>query len=68
MNIRISSRIWWAMLIIYDDDAPAVKIKRTSIQGSDEYEWWNGLKDITFLFVTVVTSIELVCPVDTYST
>jgi hypothetical protein len=38
------------------------------IHGSDDYEWLNGLKDITFFSVAVVTSIEVACCVDTYST
>jgi hypothetical protein len=67
MIIRLSSRIWWVMLIIRDGNAPAVN-SENDIHGSDKYEWWNGSKDIPFLSVIVVTSIELACRVDTYST
>jgi hypothetical protein len=56
MSIRISSRIWWMMLIIRDDGKPAAKGL-----GSDDYEWLNGFKDIMFLSVTVVTFIKLAC-------
>jgi hypothetical protein len=58
MIIRISSRTWRVMLISGNNDKPSTKCEKTFIQGSGEYELYNGLKDIMLLFAIVFISTK----------
>jgi hypothetical protein len=59
MSTRTSSRTWWVMLIIGNNEKPSMKGENTFIQGSDKYDPCNGLKDTMLLFAIVVISTEL---------